>query len=291
MSAMKTLGYAAFFVAAVVVSLYLTFPWNAAKERALALASEQTGVQIEADQLDPSWGTGIVARGVRIRTKPEENPIELPEVAARVHLLPLLSGGRGLSVQVPIAQGEIDAEIVQSNDLLTIEGEASGIELALLDGLADATGLPLGGRLSINMDIELGVKDPKQTSGNLKLVGEDLEILKGGKSPELAIGNLNWTIPVNDGVAKLDNLQVKGPDAEIVLNGEITLDKVPKRSRLNLTIKYKPTDALLKRHPILNAMHLSKSAVKRSKGSDGFYQCELRGPASRINQCRPVAAR
>lgn len=289
MSAMKAVGYGAFFIGVVVLSLYWSFPWDAAKERALTLASERSGMRIEADDVSPSWGTGIVARGVRIRTKSNAEPIVFTEVTARAQILPLLSGGRGVSLDFPIARGEVDVSVVHSDEILSIEGEARGLELGLIEGLAEATGAPLGGRLSLTVDVDLGVQDPKQSTGQLEIVGEDLEILKGGKVPDLTIGNLNWSVPIKDGVAKLDKLRIEGDDAEVELDGDITLDKVPKRSRLNLTVRYKPSAALTKRHPIIN-IFLNNPSVRRSKGSDGFFQCRLRGVASRINKCSPITA-
>ena len=235
MSTMKIVGYVAFFVGVFMLSLYWTFPWDAAKERALTVASAQTGLQIEADDVGPSWGTGIVARGVRIRPRPAADPIELSELTARAHLLPLLSGGRGVSIDFPIARGEVDASIVQSGEVLALEGAATNLELALIQGLKDATGLPLGGILSLTVDLELGTKDPKRSEGEIAIVGRGLEILKGGKLsgfpvPALVIGDMSWTVPIKEGVATLDNQEIKGESIELVLDGQVTLDKVPREA-------------------------------------------------------------
>lgn len=276
---MKIVGYVAFFAAVFVLSLYWSFPWDAAKERALALASEQSGLLIEADDVSPSWGTGLVARGVRIRTRPAAAPIELSELTARAHLLPLLSGGRGVSLDFPIARGEIDAAIVRSGALLAVEGEASNLELGLIEGLKDAIGLPLGGNLSLTADVELSTEDPTRSEGEITIVGRGLEILKGGKIsgfpvPALAVGDLSWSLPIEEGVATLANQEVRGENIELMLDGQIILDQVPKRSRLNLTVRFKPTSAFLKREPVLGAL---LNNIRRAKGPDGFYGYRLTG--------------
>lgn len=283
MSLMKLLGYVAFFVVVVLLSLYWSFPWDAAKDRALAVASKESGMEIDADQVDPSWGTGIVARGVRIRTKPDAEPIELTELTVRAHVLPLLTGGRGVTFDLPIARGAVEASVVLSGDIVDIEAEATDLELALIDGLKEAIEIPLSGLVSLTADLQLGTKDPKKTEGQIDITGRKLEILKGGRIsgfpiPELAVGNMDWSIPVEAGVAKLDNQEIKGENVEVVLDGEITLDKIPKRSRLNLSVRFKPTPAFLKREPLLNSL---LGNIKRAKRPDGFYGYRLTGTFGR----------
>lgn len=280
MSILKYIGYAAFFLFAFVVSLYLTFPWPAAKDRALAEASRATGMEIHAKSVEPSWVTGIIAQDVEITPKDFEEPIEIDRLSARLHLLPLITGGRGVSVQMPLAQGSVEADIVDSSASTEVKADLRGLQLALVPGLKEATDLPLSGKLNLEADMVLDKAKPEASSGLLHIGGAGLELLKGGKVGgmtlpfELTIGDFDWRIPIEQGKAQLSKLKIEGGSVLLELDGTVTMAKEPVRSVLNLTVKFKPTDAFLKKEPLLGAL---LNNIQRAKGSDGYYAYALTG--------------
>ena len=280
MVVLKYIGYTAFFLTAFFMSFYWTFPWATAKDRVLETASAQTGMEIQAERLEPSWLTGVDAKGVMIRPRNAVEPIEIAELSARAHLLPLLAGGQGVTVQMPIAKGRVEADVVASAETIEVDGTASGIELALIPGLKDATGIPLAGSLSFEVDqLIIGRKDPKRSHGILRIRGKNLEILKGGKVanfplPELAVGDFDWKVDIRGGKAGLDNLELKGENVEVVVDGTITLAKRIEASPVNLVLKFKPTPAFLQKEPLLGAL---LNNIRKAKGSDGFYAYRLVG--------------
>ena len=105
MNLLRYIGYVAFFLVSFVLSLYLTFPWDAAKDRLLDQASKAAGAEITAQSLEPNWITGVVAKKVRYKKKDAEEPLELEEVRARISVLSLLAGNVGLTASLPIAKG------------------------------------------------------------------------------------------------------------------------------------------------------------------------------------------
>ena len=288
MSALRVGGYAAFFVFAFIVCMYWTFPLDVAKDRILQAASKQAKMNITAKSLESSWLTGVVAKGVKIEQTDSDEPIELSEVYARAHLLPFLTGGRGVTLNMPIAKGEIEADVVQSADGLDIVAEGESLELALIPGLAKAAGLPLAGELDLNIDLFAGT-DPKTSEGVVKLKGSGLEVLKGGKIPipkfgdftvpELILGSFDWEIPITKGKAKFDKLELKGESLELTVDGDITVGNPLERSLVNLKIRFKPTAALQKKEAAL--VGVLNSALRRSKGSDGFFGYAVSGSAMR----------
>jgi type II secretion system protein N len=168
---------------------------------------------------------------------------------------------------------------VHSEPELDVDATISSVELALVPGLAEAIGLPLGGKIDLDGKIHIDSKTPKNTEGEIKMKGTALEILKGGKIsgfpvPELAIGDFSWTIPVTEGKAKFDKQEVKGENVELRIDGEIALLSPLDRSQLKLFVSFKPTDAFLKKEPILNALLAN---INRAKGSDGFYTYSVNG--------------
>ncbi len=279
MNAVKIAGYAAFFLVSLLLSIYLTFPWDAAKDRLLDVASQYAGGQVTAEKLEPSWFTGFTATKVRYKPPEAEAPIEIDEVNARIKLLALLSGAVGVSAEVPIAKGTVSADLVASDPELDLDATISHVELALVPGLSDGIGLPLGGKIDLVGKIHLDSKTPKNTQGELDLKAVGLEILKGGKVsgfpvPELAIGDFNWKIPIKDGKATFDKQEVKGENVELKLDGTIDILGQLDRSLLKLFISFKPTDAFLKKEPILNALLQN---INRAKGADGFYTYSVNG--------------
>jgi type II secretion system protein N len=279
MNALRYAGYAAFFLVSLLLSVYLTFPWDAAKDRLLDFASRQAGAQITAESLEPSWITGFTATKVRYKTPAAEAPLEIDEVNARVKLLSLLTGDIGVTASLPLAKGTIAADVVSSDPELDVDATISSVELALVPGLQEAIGLPLGGKIDLDGKIHLDTKTPKNSEGEIKLKGAGLEILKGGKLsgfpiPELAIGDFSWTVPIKEGKATFDKQEVKGENVELKIDGDIVMLSPFDRSQLKLFISFKPTDAFLKKEPILNALLAN---INRAKGSDGFYTYAVNG--------------
>ncbi len=272
-------GYAAFFFVSLLLSIYWTFPWDAAKDRLLDFASSSAGAEITAESLEPSWVTGFTAKKVRYKAPDAEAPLEIEELTARVKVLALLTGSVGVSASMPIAKGTISADVVQSDPELDVDAEIKSVELALIPGLADAIGLPLGGKIDLESKIHLDSKTPKNTEGEIVIKGSGLELLKGGKIsgcpvPELAIGDFNWKVPIKEGKATFDKQEVKGENVELKVDGDMTILSPMDRSQLKMFVSFKPTDAFLKKEPILNALLQN---IARAKGADGFYTYSVNG--------------
>lgn len=279
MNVLRYIGYVAFFLFSFLVSLYLTFPWDSAKDRVLDAASTAANAQITAESLQPSWLTGVVAKKVEYKAPRAEEPIRIEELRARISLLSLLAGNIGVDASMPIAKGTVDADVVSSGEEVDLDAKIAGVELALVPGLKDAIGLPLGGSVDMDAQLHLDTKKPKNTSGNIHLKGSGLEILKGGKLsgfpvPELAVGNLDWTVPIKDGKVRFDKQEIKGENVELKIDGEVALLSPIERSQLKLNLSFKPTAAFLKKEPILGAL---LNNIRRAKGSDGFYTYAING--------------
>lgn len=279
MTVLKYLGYVLFFLVAFIFGLYVTFPWNAAKDRLLDMASKSSGMTITADELSPSWITGINAKNVKITPAGSKEPIVLETVTARAKVLALLSGKQGGEISLPIAKGTVDADVLMSEETMVLHTKSEGVELALIPGLVEAISLPLTGTIDLDADLVVGQKDPKLTNGNIDLKVKGLRIEKGGKLsgfpvPELAIGDADWKIPVEAGKATLKNLRVAGESLELIVDGTINVLQPISRSTANLTISFKPTEKLLSSDPLLGAL---LNNLQRAKGSDGFYTYAMSG--------------
>lgn len=283
MGAFRYIGYALFFVVWVVIGLYLTFPWDVAKERLFAFVKTQTGVVVTASSLEPDWVTGIDARDVKIYPKQSDTPFKLDRLQARVKLLPLLSGKKGFTANAPLARGTIDADIVIGDDTIDIDAELKGVQLELVTALRDAK-VPLSGRATVDADLVWGVKDPKLTNGNLSIKGANFTVEKGTKlgmfplPRDIGLGSFDISVPIKDGKARLKAVKIAGADVEITADGSITLMRPFDRSTLEMSAGLKPTPALLNSDPLIKSLLKN---VERYKGSDGFYGYHVSGTVKR----------
>jgi type II secretion system protein N len=262
-----------------VLGLYFTFPWDAAKDRILDMASKGSGMAITAQEIKPSWLTGVNAIGVTITPAGSKDPLTFDKITARAKILGLLTGKRGAKVSLPIAKGNVDADFSVDEETIELKADTESIELGLIPGLVEAVGLPLTGTIDIDTDMVIGQKDPKLTNGTLSLKAKQLRIEKGGKIagfpvPELSIGDADWQIPIEEGKASLKSLKVAGESVDLVIDGTINILSPPSKSTVNLTISFKPTEKLLASDPLLGAL---LNNIQKAKGSDGFYTYAMAG--------------
>ena len=144
---MRIAGYFAFFLVSCLFFVYQTFPWNSAKNHLLQTISKQTRTEVSAESLEPSWLTGFVAKGVSIRTRADQEPFEIPEIRGRAKIFSFLTGKQGVIASLPLARGDIDANVDNADDQLDLNIEVENVELALIEPLKGQVGLPLGGKI------------------------------------------------------------------------------------------------------------------------------------------------
>ena len=279
---LKYLGYAAFFVFAVLFFTYHTFPWDAGKDRVFAMIKKSSGVTIEAESVRPSWITGVDAKKVKVTPNRSKDPIELDRLQARARLLSFLKGKTGFTATAPVAMGNGDADVEMGDETMTVDADVEGVQLALVPALADA-GYAVEGELGIDADLLLGLKDPKLSNGKVVLSigqfmlpgGAKLGMISLPKDQAVTIGDVKLEIPVVEGTAQFKNTKIDGQDVEVTLDGTIDLMNPVNRSKLNLSIAAKPKAALLDFiGPLLNM-------YKRYKSKDGFYNFVVSGSIAR----------
>lgn len=279
----KIVGYILFALVSFVISLYLTFPWDAARELVQKEVSKAVGATVAAEKLEPSWLTGIHAEAIEIELPDSEEPLKLDALDARISVLSLLSGAKGGTARVPMAQGVIEAEAEVTDARAEVEADIVDIELALIPALKAATGLALAGEVDADAQLDIGIADVGTTAGNIHLTGTGLEVLEGSQAggfpiPALVLGSLDWTIPIEGGKAKITNQTLSGPTVEASVNGEIVLAKPFGRSLMNLKLRFKPTPEFLRKEPLLGSL---LNNLSRYRSPDGFYGYQVTGTVKR----------
>lgn len=284
MSIVKYLAYAGFFFASLIFGVYQTFPWDVVKDNVFALVKKQSGIRVTADSLEPDWITGLEAKRVEIRMKPNQAPIKLDKLNVRAKLFALATGKKGVSFSATVARGTIDADVVIDEETAVIEAEIEKLQLELIPALR-AANVPLSGKISISTDLTWGLKAPKKTEGSVTIKMHDLVAEKGikiGMFPlprDFNLGSFELELPMKEGKILLKNQEIKGKDVEISLDGTITLMRPIHRSVLNLDVKFKPTKALLDSDPLIKALLKN---LKGKKDNKGFQKIKITGTFSRM---------
>src|SRR5262245_25844047 len=62
--------YAAVGLVFFIGALYMSFPYERAKETAIRMASKQLDVDVEIDSAGPAFGLAVMFRDIRVRTRP-----------------------------------------------------------------------------------------------------------------------------------------------------------------------------------------------------------------------------
>lgn len=274
------LKYGLIFALIYVICIYLTFPWNSVKEQILQQARKQTGKNIDAESLEPSWLTGFVVRNVSISMGEDKPPLTFDWVSIRARLIDFVFGGTGGTVTLPLGRGEARVQVSDQNKKITSSATVDDVELAMVPAIQAGTGMLVSGIANLNADVELHLNEVNKSAGLIELTIDELELLKGskvGKFPlpfGLTLGNIDWTVPIEAGKVLFRHQKVEGSDVEVDIDGDITLSQQLDRSRLNLIVKFRPTSALLQREKTLS---LLLNNIQRYKGRDGFYTYRISG--------------
>ncbi|MBI2378604.1 MAG: type II secretion system protein GspN [Deltaproteobacteria bacterium] len=284
---LRAIGYAAFFLCSVVFGLYETFPWNAVKDRLFEMARKESGIELEAADFGPNWVTGFRAKGLRIKPSPlSETWIELDEAGGRVAIIPLLRKQLAGSVWAEAGKGTFDASFSSTENQLTAEVSLSAVDFSLVKGLREWSGLPLEGKISLDLDLALDKKEVKNSQGKLEFSTAGLKTIPGGKAgpfpiPELEIGNIKLSAPIKEGKLTFEKSKLDGTDLGVRLDGTIQLAWPLARAMANVDVGLKPSEKIFAADPLLKPLLMN---FNRTKDDEGFYHVILSGP---IRSMRP----
>jgi hypothetical protein len=165
-----------------------------------------------------------------------------------------------------------------------------------MPGVKDAINLPLAGRLDLTLDLQKPNHRNGEASGSLSWlcagcgVGDGKEKLKvasnpllaeGMSFPRISLGDFAGKVAVTKGVGRLQGVHARSPDGEICVEGEVRLADPVGYSYLDLYVRFKLSEALLRRADKLQI--LLQLAETMGKRSDGFYGFRLTGSFARLN--------
>jgi type II secretion system protein N len=335
---LRWVGYVAGYLLVFVIFAYVSFPYERLKHRLIAsYQAAQTGPyadHLEIDHLSWSWRfPGIVAEGVRLDmaapadkalgstttvsastgSTPATPPlahevVEAEEVFVRISPLDLLTGARSVTFSARALGGEISGSASDSDASRSLAVELDDIDPGGIPHLAKLIGLPLRGRISGQIALELPEGRLARADGTLELHGEDLQIGDGKAKikemivlPPIEIGQLNMKAEITAGRLKLEECSATGRDVELSMTGGLRLRQQIDSSLAELEIKLGFSDKYKQQNEMTKALFgqpdskvpgLFDTVTKTvfAKTEDGSYTAKLTGLLSRLN-VRPLSTR
>jgi type II secretion system protein N len=323
---LRWLAYGLAYLFTFVTFAYLSFPYERLRQHVVArYNAAQTGPnpdRLEIDSLSWSWRfPGIVARGVRLSVpspesktategtvgaSAEETRPPPPQVLEASHVyvsfspLALLTGARAASFGAQALGGEISGWARDSAALRRLELQLDGVNPGAVPQLAAAIGLPLSGRLSGHITLDLPENNLMKAEGSVELAAEDL-VLGDGKAkiqgmialPELHMGAFTLKAGITGGRLKLDECVAQGKDVDLALTGGLRLRKRLEASLAELELKFSFSEKYRGQNDLTKALFgqpdskipgLFDTATNGllTKQEDGSYAARLYGPFNRL---------
>jgi type II secretion system protein N len=292
--------YAGVGLVVFIVALYAFFPYDRAKEAATRIMSKNFDVDVEIGSAGPAFGLAVMFRDIRVRTRPTTGkPTRFTIDSAKFSpsLLSLISSSFSYSVTADALGGTI------ALDQSGTPGKKGGfrtdlsvrdISAAEIPGLKETINLPLTGKVTLeaklasetgkfadaNGQITLSCVGLAAGDGKTPLKVPSIPMLAAGLTlPRIRLGDLGGHVAIEKGLAKLQGVESKSPDGEVALEGEIALHDPLPLTTLNLYLRFKLSDAIMKKEVALGILPAVAAAGKRP---DGFYGVRFGGPVGHM---------
>lgn len=275
-------GYPAFFLFAFLAMLYLTLPYPVIAEQ-LAAAGRSAGFTVAVGSIGPGL-SGLRAKSVRVAPPRQEGqsaepePMVIDELNLRPTLFPL-----GATFHARLFDGTADGSVGLGKKP-RVELRLKALDLAKSNSKG-AFGLDVAGKLNGALNVEssepvsFGARgleyDGSKLSGNLGLGAEGLTINGGTVSnidlPKVDVGRLDAVVKIEPGKASIATFRTSGSDAEVSVEGDITLQRLLAVSPLKLKLKFKPSDDFLKRNSFIQ----TGLSFAMSRDPQGYYAANI----------------
>jgi type II secretion system protein N len=309
----RILTYAGYPLFALFVAL-LTFYWSVPRERVkdrleTALSADVTsgqplaiGMDVNIGELSTTLftGVGFKASDIVLRTRPlqqGEKPARyiIDDVRVRLGLLSTMFGRPAYSFVAHALSGSVDGSVSGNQEQTKAKVEIEKLVLNGVPGIQQAFGgLPVEGTVNGKLDvvvpknllanangnIDVDIDNVVVGDGKAKLTVPNDPFLSAGLTfPRIRLGKLGGQIVIEKGRARFENVRVHSVDGDATLEGYVELHDPIGMSQMHAYLKFRPTEALVKREPTLELLNSAMSAAKRS---DGFIGIQMTGPLSAI---------
>ena len=302
-------GYPLFYLFCLVVFLSWTFPYEKLKERIVTTFNAQqrsssAPTELQIDELDSSWLTGVKAKGVRL-ISPSADPTKAPteiridEARARISLLGLLVGNKDVSFRIDAFDGTIKGTFDDSGKERNVDVTFDGVDMSKIDAIAANVGFPLEGKLFGNLKFQLPEGKASKANGSVALEIRDM-IAGNAKEltvktplgpftlPRLKIGAFTVNGDAKDGILTITKVGASGGDVDVNGDGRVQLRENATDAHLEVNLKFKLNDAYRTKNDKTKMLFGAPGSkdkpmlemdprMAKSKTADGFYSLRVGG--------------
>lgn len=303
------LGYPALYFAMLVLFARVTFPYERVKDRLVSEFNAKqagSGMRLEIAEMSGYFFSGIEAEGVRLTrfavadaaptsaaedAKPRVTAID--ELYGNVSLIRLLFGKLAGTFGAKIQDGELDGSFSSSDSEQSLELSFKKLGVGDVPLLSEMAGLPLKGTIDGQLEVVVPEKKLAKAEGKIDLTFAGVaagdgkaKILKVIALPELKVGDLKLSATITEGRVKLDNVEAKGKDFEMSVDGSIRLREPMTSSMFDVGMRFRFLDSYKNKNDITKGLFGTAGVpglfemdekVRRSKREDGFYGWRLIG--------------
>ncbi len=307
-------GYGAFYLLALVLFGYWTFPFDRLRTRIQnQFNASQTGpnpLTLRLGHLSSYWFSGIQADDVDLISPPSAAPVEdaatpakpkvmrIASVHARVSILRLLFGTTHVNFGADAFSGDISGYTSDADGGRKLGVEIEDVSLAEAPMIADLVGLPIAGQLSGEIEFLLPEGKLSKAEGkvDLKLSGLSAgdgkaKVLNAIALPKIVVGDLTLTATTAAGNVKIDQLGAAGKDLDLQGEGSLRLRDTVDASVLSLNARFKFSDKFTNKDDMTRGLFGAPGSTvpglfdlvpqnKHAKRADGSYGWRINGTFS-----------
>ena len=311
---LKYVGYAAFYLFALIFFAFVTFPFDRLRTRIQSeFNASQTGpspLTLHLGHLSSYWFSGVRADNVDLISPPSPIPSEdaskpakpkvmrIDTVHARVSLLRLLFGTMHVNFGADAFGGELSGFTSDADGGRKLEVDIEDLDLANAPLLADMLGLPIGGKLVGHVEFLLPEGKLSRAEGkvDLKFLGLSAgdgktKVLNAIALPKVEVGDLTLKATATAGGLKVDQLSAAGKDLDLQGDGSVRLRDTFDASVLSLNARFKFNERFTNKDDLTRSLFGAPGSSvpalfdmvpqnKHAKRPDGFYGWRVNGTFS-----------
>lgn len=264
----RGLAYAAFGMFALVVAFFITFPYDALKER-IRNEADAAGFFVRIGSMGPGFFSVrasdlLLSKKAAPDAQTPPEPLHIDSVSVGPTLFP-----PGVSVKAKLLDGSVTAKV---GGFSTLSVSVSIDDLDVSKGnMKGFSGIDLAGTIQGEIDLKVprasvGGQPPEpdfgQATGTVSIDTKALTV-KGGTInmvlpmygaeptpldlPGIALGDLDVKLTFDKGAGKIDELHTKSSDLEVQATGTLKLAKRLEYSEPGMEIRIKAEPEFVKR--------------------------------------------
>jgi len=284
--AKRVLAYGGVFIAAFVLTLYWSFPYELVAKKVLAQVHQRSGIEVTTGSVRPYWVLGLEAEGVKATLpsrRPGQAPLALSLSSATLRLKPIdsLFGGLAVAFDAHAPEGHVSGTVQQKkNKAVHLALDVHHLDIGKIPKVWDALGIGFTGDAHGKATMTLVPNQIQKTNGLIDVTVDKAKfgggMIHGFTVPGLDLGQWHLKAAIEKGVVRLEPpLKIAGKDLDARVAGTIRLRPILVTSGMDLQVEFRPTERFWKANATLAS--LGKSMLRSAQKPNGYYGYRLTG--------------